>query len=104
MTNAKGKRKETSPVDEVININENIVEDKTETKTKTKTPAKKYGVVTCQYLNVREAPTTGASILLIIPKNTKVIILDDTNENWYKIRVEEIGYGFCMKEFINITK
>ena len=100
MTNAKGKRKETSPVDEVTNIKENIVEDKTETKT----PAKKYGVVTCQHLNVREAPTTGASILLIIPKNTKVIILDDANEKWYKISVGEIGYGFCMKEFINITK
>lgn len=110
MANTKGKRKDTKPVDEIMSVTENVVdkvadsvESTVEEKLEIKTPSNKYGVVTCQNLNVRKTPTTGSTILRIIPKDTKVKILDDVNETWYKVRIGEIENGFCMKEFITIT-
>ena len=91
MANARGKRKETKPIDEVIGNIENV--DNT-------IPSNKIGVVNCQNLNVRKEPTTDSAILRIIPKDTKVEILSDENETWYKVRIGDIGTGFCMKEFI----
>ena len=109
MANTRGKRKETKPVDEVMDMTENMVTEETvaentaEEKTETKPQSDKYGVVTCQNLNVRKAPTTASMILRIIPKDTEVKILSDVNESWYKVRVGEIENGFCMKKFISIT-
>lgn len=96
MANTRGKRKETIPVDEVMENNKTVEE--------TVPPTNKEGTVKCQNLNVRKAPSMGATILQIISKGTKVEILDDVNDLWYKIRVGEIESGYCMKEFINIDK
>lgn len=99
MANARGKRKETKPIDEVIGNIENTVDEPIENADNT-IPSNKIGVVNCQNLNVRKAPTTDSTILRIIPKDTKVEILSDENETWYKVRIGDIGTGFCMKEFI----
>lgn len=116
MANTRGKRKENKPVDETIEnsanttvetIAEEITETAAEEMTETvelKAPTSQKGIVNCQNLNVRKAPTTGSTILRIIPKGTEVKILDDVNETWYKVRNPEIETGFCMKEFIDITK
>ena len=93
MANTRSKRKEVEPVDEVVNA---VTEETTEPKA----PSNKKGVVICQNLNMRKAPTLGSAILRIIPKDTKVEILSDANETWYKVRIDDIGTGFCMKEFI----
>lgn len=93
MANTRGKRKETAPVDEVM--------EKTDTTT-APVKANRKGTVNCQNLNVRKAPAMGSTILKIIPKDTKVTILDSVNDAWYKVRVGEIETGFCMKEFINV--
>ena len=116
MANTRGKRKENKPVDETIEnsanttvetIAEEITETTAEETTETvelKAPTLQKGVVNCQNLNVRKAPTTESTILRIIPKDTEVKILDDVNEIWYKIRIPEIETGFCMKEFISNIK
>ena len=103
MANARGKRKETKPVDEAMGNIENTV-DETIKNTNDTTPSNKTGVVDCQNLNVRKAPTMGSTILRIIPKDTEVEILADANETWYKVRIGDIGTGFCMKEFIKVEK
>ena len=95
MANTRGKRKEVEPVDEVVNA---VTEETTEPKA----PSNKKGVVICQNLNMRKAPTLGSAILRILTKDTKIEILDDTIDGWYKIEAEGIGIGFCMSKYINV--
>lgn len=107
MVNTRGKRKEMEPVDEVMGqVKEEVVKKTKRTVKKDvselKVPQIRKGIVICSNLNVRKEPTTGATILQIITKDTEVKILDDVNETWYKVRVSEIVTGFCMKEFIKV--
>lgn len=95
MENARGKRKEIAPIDETMKINEEIVEETIE-------PSNKMGIVNCFKLNLRETPSTKATILSVISHNDKVKILEDINRSWYKVYVDGIGTGFCMKDFINV--
>lgn len=95
MANTRGKKKEVEPVDEVVNA---VTEETTEPKA----PSNKKGVVICQNLNMRKAPTLGSAILRILTKDTKIEILDDTIDGWYKIEAEGIGIGFCMSKYINV--
>lgn len=96
MANTKGKKKETIPVSETTEIIKTVDE--------IAPLIVKEGIVKCQNLNVRKAPSMGATILKIISMGTKVEIIDDINDLWYKIRVSDIEKGYCMKEFINIDK
>ena len=98
MANTRGKRKEVEPVDEVMNT---AAAETTETA-ETEAPSNKKGTVICQNLNVRKAPAMGSTILKIIPKDTKLVILEAASDAWYKVRVGEIEDGFCMKEFIKV--
>lgn len=107
MENSKGKIKETMPVDEVIDITEkNTIDDVMEKVNTTESPVKpdREGTVICQNLNVRKAPAKGSTVLKIIPKDTKVKILSDANDAWYKVSVDDIKNGFCMKEFIKVSE
>ena len=40
----------------------------------------------------------------MIHKDTEVKILEDVNEVWYRVRISESITGFCMKEFIKVSK
>lgn len=107
MANTRGKRKETLPVDEVMEKNpvvEETAEPETKAAPKPKAPFHGKGTVNCKNLNVRKAPAMGATILQIIPEGTVVEILSDVNDTWYKVRVGNIESGFCMKEFITAAK
>lgn len=103
MANTRGKRKEIKPVDEVMNTNE-IVVDETDNSTSNTTNSSKKGIVKCSKLNIRKTPTKGSDILKIISEGTEVEILKDADDVWYKIRVGEIENGYCMKEFIKVSK
>ena len=69
-----------------------------------KVPSFEIGIVTCKLLNVRKEPSTVSEILSMIHKDTEVKILEDINEVWYRVRVSESITGFCMKEFIKVSK
>ena len=107
MANTRSKKKETAPAGEAM---EKV--DTTTPPTKTtmvpgegaRANAEGYvtGTVICQNLNVRKAPAMGSTILKIIPKDTKLVILEAASDAWYKVRVGEIEDGFCMKEFIKV--
>lgn len=94
MANTRGKRKEMNPVDEAANVAETMQETKV-----------LEGVVSnCSNLNVRKRMTKESEVLCTIPVDTRVSILDDSNNNWYEVQVNSNTIGFCMKEFIKVTK
>ena len=37
------------------------------------------------YLNLRESASTGSSVLLVIPENASVSVIEKTDSNWYKV-------------------
>lgn len=99
MNEKRGKRKTTKQVDEMINnaeeVNEALetLEEKVEVKVK--------GIVKdCMNLNVRKKPSKDSEILGVIPKDSEVILVDDTVDGWFKVRAKGIGTGFCMRKYI----
>ena len=36
-------------------------------------------------VNLRSAPTTDAEVVTVIPKGTKVTIIEKTNDKWYRV-------------------
>lgn len=63
----------------------------------------KFGVVVdCGSLNIREEPNSDSEILCTIPASSKVMIYDDTNDDFYKICTEFGVDGFAMKSYIEI--
>lgn len=105
MANARGKRKEIEPVDEVmekVDATTPIKKSKKASSSESHAEGFISGIVNCQNLNVRKEPSLGSTILKIIPKNTIVKVLEPISDTWYKVRVDEIETGFCMKEFITI--
>ncbi|WDC84957.1 SH3 domain-containing protein [Caloramator sp. mosi_1] len=68
----------------------------------TKIVSKKYGYVTISRLNFRQRPTTKSRVLFVLPRNTKVEILESQN-GWYKIKYNnKIAYVYA--KYIRISK
>ena len=101
----KGCKIDLSSIDEPVNtVDETVTEETSFDENETASELNKTGSVICKNLNVRKEPTKDSMILQIISKDTVVEILDDSNDIWYKIRIREIGSGFCMKEFIKVKE
>lgn len=101
----RGYKKDLSPIDESVNtVDETVVEETSFDENETALELNKTGSVICKNLNIRKEPIKDSMILQIISKDTVVEILDDSNDIWYKIRIGEVGSGFCMKEFIKIKE
>ena len=101
----KGCKIDLSSIDEPVNtVDETVTEETSFDENETASELNKTGSVICKNLNVRKEPTKDSMILQIISKDTVVEILDDSNDIWYKIRIGEIGSGFCMKEFIKVKE
>lgn len=113
MANTKGKRKDTKPVDEVVNkveketVKEVVAEAKKETVKEvdeTTLFINKKGTVNCPKLNVRKGPSLNSAIISIISEGDRLEVLKHVNDTWYKVRISDKGFGFCMKEFITLDK
>lgn len=101
----KGYKRDLSSIGESVNtVDETVVEETSFDENETVSELNKTGSVICKNLNVRKEPTKDSMILQIISKDTVVEILDDSNDIWYKIRIGEVGSGFCMKEFIKVKE
>lgn len=110
MSDKREKRKNVKPVDEVITEKVNgedyvikgieVSNDVVETQKK---PVEVNGVVdNCMNLNIRKESSIDSDVLGILPKDSEVVVLDDTIDGWYQIKAKEIGIGFCMSKFIKI--
>lgn len=53
-------------------------------------------------LRVRKGPGLGFAVITLIPKGTELIVLDQPNENWYHVRLEDGTEGYCYKGYITI--
>jgi hypothetical protein len=90
--------------DKIKEDNENIKEDilKEEVLNIQNNKQKYIGIVTnCEALRIRKEPNVDSEILNVIKKMSKVDILDESDEYFYKIK--SIGTnteGYCMKKFI----
>lgn len=54
---------------------------------------------TISKLNLRSQPKKQDNVVIIIPKDQKVIYLDQIDNDWYKIKYQDY-IGYCMKEFL----
>lgn len=62
-------------------------------------------VCDCDRLNVRKAPSRNAPVAAEIDVNTEVMIdPDNSTVGWYNICTASGIEGFCMKDFVKITK
>lgn len=103
-----GKRAETKPLDEAIpaEVNDEVVEaveaEPTPAPVKMEEKAS-TGKVTCELLNVREAPNTDADVVEVITKDSEVTInLKESTDEWYKVLTSNKFTGYCMKKFIAV--
>lgn len=83
---------------------EEVVIEQPEEKKPTK-PAKRFGYVSsCVKLNMRDAADANAEVITVIDAGTKVKIVDDQDEDFYKVTIklakDEFLTGYCMKKFI----
>ncbi len=64
------------------------------------------GIVTgCPRLNVRVNPRVDADVICIIERDSEVMIdEEDSTKNFYKICTEQGIEGYCMRQFISISK
>ena len=83
-----------SPKEEV---KEEIIPEKKDIKEEKKSPSF-IGTVTGGSLNVRKSPN--GDIVTSIKEGTQVIIVDESDADWYKIESPEKGY--VMKKFVRI--
>lgn len=60
----------------------------------------KVGIVTCDVLNVRQTPSTASKILVQIPRNTKVKVLE-FSDDWYKIIHGDIT-GWVYAQYLTV--
>lgn len=83
-------------------IEEEIVEPKIEEEEEIVEPEVFVGVVdNCTSLRVRKEPNAHAPVLKIINVGTKVDVVDEPTDDFYKVQVAGFT-GFCMKEYITI--
>lgn len=52
-------------------------------------------------VNLRKGPSKDFQVIASIPEKTAVKILDKTNDDWYKIEVNDItGIGYMMSKYL----
>lgn len=62
-----------------------------------------FGVVNCNYLNVREAPDPEADVLTVVEKGAEILIdFDVSTDDFYSVCTETGVEGYCMKQFIEV--
>ena len=61
----------------------------------------RVGIVINGKLNIRQRPTKYSEALTYVENGTKMEILNDANEEWYRVKLDNGVIGYCMKEFIS---
>lgn len=72
-------------------------EEKVEEPVKKENPVMRGKVIGGLSLNVRQQPSTSGAIVSSLKDGEKIVIVDDSYADWYKIKSPE---GFVMRKFI----
>lgn len=59
-------------------------------------------VYNCEKLYMREKSDAKSNFITVLDKDTKVTILDDKDEFFYKVSIKNNIIGYCMKKYIKI--
>lgn len=81
---------------------EEVKESKTEISPEVKSEKKSvYGVVTnCEMLNLREQDNQVSKVLKVMPKGTKIEIMEEVGK-WYRVKFN--GYdGYVMAQYVEV--
>lgn len=85
---------------------ETVVEDKVqeEVKEDSKPTFVEYigWVANAEQVYMREAPTKESESITIVDEGTELMILDDSNEEWYKVCNPSGIEGYIMKKFVAV--
>lgn len=82
---------------EMIKEDVKIEEKKAEEPVKKEKPVIRGKVIGGLSLNVRQQPSTAGTIVGSLKDGEKVVIVDDSYADWYKIQSPE---GFVMRKFV----
>ena len=58
---------------------------------------------TTDYVNLRKGPGTNYSVLFTIPKGSTVTVLDNSDDDWAKVKTSSGTQGYCSKEYLQIS-
>lgn len=58
---------------------------------------------TTDYLNLREGAGTNTRVILTLPKNTTVSILDNSDAQWAKVETSGGKTGYCFKQYLSFS-
>lgn len=89
-------------VEEVVEepVVEEVVEEVIE-----EIPEPEFCVVTCERLNIREAPNAKAAVLCVVTEGEELMIApDESTDDWYGVYTKAGVEGFCMKKFTALKK
>ena len=87
----------TTGVDKMADV---ITVDSEQSKSLNKTT---FGIVTCSFLNVREAPDVNAAVVTTIHKGHKLMVNENASTvDFYSVCTETGVDGYCMKQFIAV--
>ena len=88
--------KKAKTIDELKSLSEKDIRTAKEKAEQKTTAAVKVGTVNCDNLRLREEPNTESNIIKLFQKGDEVEILDNANEEFYRV-----NGGFVMKKFID---
>ncbi len=70
------------------------------TKVVKKTKEKQVEVTNCERLNIRTGPYPTATVATVVAKGTKGILMEKTNDKWWRILIPEVNDGYAMASFL----
>lgn len=58
---------------------------------------------TTDYLNLRKGPGTSYGVIFTMAKGSTVTVLDNSDDDWAKVKTSSGQQGWCSKEYLNIS-
>ena len=90
-------------VDETVELNE--VEETSSIEVDAPTPPVEGTVTNCTSLNIRKEPSVDSDILCFVRVGTTLMIDESTStEDWYNVYTAAGMSGFCMKNYVRVSK
>lgn len=91
---------------DVQEVVQDIIEESNEEKQNTENQEEdvnvKEGIVSgCSKLNVRTEANIESDVVCVLNSDSKVYVyLDDSTDDFYKIKTQDDVYGYCKKDFV----
>lgn len=102
--NARGKRKEIDPIDEIV-MEQSVIEEVVPEATEEPKAAEFLdGIVhNCVKLNVRRNPSIKSDVITVLNEQDQIKVKDvDALGDWYFVQLPNGEEGFSMKKYIAV--